>query len=451
MAKKKKDELLFHPVETAGSAIRGIFLMDTLNGADSIDIVLQNFLGLFLALEKQPVSYVVLVTFDLSAALENGEKKGEFLKKVKKFGKKLKAALPAKSSMDLRTLSTEEMCKLLMQGMNNFDCPDLPDCMDCDKLQFPSIFAQDPFVALRYPPGFLSMLSSVVSPVAFSYSFVAGAIASGKMKTLRLSHPTRFHLVGGNILAQRDWAIVGKDTMLANKDNEFLQIDGKSKPAKGFSEKKLSRELANQLGVKTIFIAGTDFTYPSWPFFQQGVQQPAFHIDFYLTPAGLQQDPVTGEVRELIFVGELDTFKAPTDAKSKEVIDLIKLGLDEAAVFFAKQTTPAGLKFKVVRIPLLLVGVTPQRTVVNKLLSWNQVLVESKGTCKTIFMPDYVGSEGGIPAPEFLRWQRKAHEIFEQEGFEVIVVKGRYRDYSFFNGGSLHCIAKVIERAEILR
>lgn len=420
--------------------------MDTLNGSDSIDIVLKNFIGLFRALRKQPVYYVILVTFDIPMALENGETKDKFLKKVDSFAKTLKKELPDIHRMDLRTLSTEEMCLLLKQGLGNFDCPEPPDCLDCNKLRFPSIFAQDPFVALWYPAQFLSMLSSVVSPVAFSYSFVAGAIASGRLESLRLSHPTRFNLVGGNILAQREWAIVGKDTLLANADNEFLLIKGKARPKKGFSEKKLCRELCRQLGVKQIFVAGTDFVYPNWPFFQQGIQQPAFHIDFYLTPAGLQKDPLTGEMRELIFVGDLDTFNAPTDTKSTEILDLMARGLNEAATFFAQQKTPAGHPFHVVRIPLLFVGVTPSRTVVNKLLSWNQILVESDPHTKTILMPDYVGKEGKEAAPEFLPWQRKAKKIFQKEGFKVVTVRGRYRDYSFLNGGSLHCIAKVIER-----
>jgi hypothetical protein len=443
--------LQFHPVETAGPPIRGIFLMDTLHDSNSIDIVLQNFLGLFRALRKQPVYYVILVTFDLPKALKAGENEEKFLNAVQKFGKTLIKALPRRHRIDLRTLSTEEMCRLLMQGLGNFDvteCPDCIKCIDCDKLQFPSIFAQDPFVALRYPSGFLSMLSSVVSPVAFSYSFVAGAIASGRIENLRLSHPTRFNLVGGNILAQRDWAIVGKDTLLANKNNEFLPFDGKAKSKKGYSEKKLSRELAKELGVQTIFIAGVDFEYPNWPYFQQGVQQPGFHIDFYLTPAGLQADPDTGEIKELIFIGELDTFNPPTDSASQHIIELMTEGLEQAAEFFANQATPAGHSFRVVRIPLLLVGVTPERTVVNKLLSWNQLLVESEGSVKNILMPDYVGCEGGAAAPEYLPWQRKAKKIFKKEGFKVITVKGRFRDYSFLNGGSLHCIAKVIERKE---
>ncbi|MEM0996812.1 MAG: hypothetical protein AAGN35_07025 [Bacteroidota bacterium] len=435
----------FRPVATAGPRISQLFLLDTLKDQDTIQAVLENYQGIFAALRGQPVHYIILVTFDIPRAAQLGIQEAAFRTQVASFATQVQAAVPPGSRLDLRMLSTDEMCALLRQGIPN--TPTCQKCVDCDSLQFPSIFGQDPFIALDYGPDFLTMLSSVVSPVAFSYSFVAGAIANGEPHDLRLVYPTRLNLVGGNLLPQPDYAIVGQDTYLDNQNNPLLEVGG-ALPSGGYEQEAITEQLRRQLGVKKIFWTGTSSDIPSYPYFQQGKRQPAFHVDFYLTPAGPQVDPQSGERYELIFVGQLELYAPQTDRSSANILQLMARGLEEAARYFAGQTTPAGLPFRVVRIPLLFVGINPERTVINKLLSFNQVLLQSERGKTTVFLPDYTGPEGGAPAPEYAPWQQKAIEIYTAQGFEVVVVKGRFRTYSFYNGGSLHCMAKITARGD---
>lgn len=421
-----------HPVATATGWFRTIFLMDTLRTQDTLDLVLQNYLGLFAALKGQTINYIVLTTIDPKIGKEAQEK----------FESTLNNALPPKHTIDFRLYSTVDLCRLLRELL-----PELPDSA-CKDLQYPSLFAQDPFIALRYSPGFLTLLSSIYSSISFSYSFVADAVANGVKQQKRFVLPTNYSLTGGNILAQPDWAIIGKDTLDLNLSRQFTPAILNLPGDPNGQSAQITRDLKALLGVKEIYWTGTDFKFPPNPFYQQGTFQPCFHIDFYLTPAGPVANRDTGELEEVIFVGELTLLAEPRNPEEAQVLAMMARGLDEAAEQFDGLHTPAGLPFRVVRVPLLFVGITPDGYIINKLLSYNQVLVQNTPEEKTVFLPDYVVNGGKIDGEQYAPYQDLAIEIYERTGFQVSVVQGRYRDYSFFQGGSLHCIAKVMDRTQ---
>ncbi|HHG85710.1 MAG TPA: hypothetical protein ENJ82_13260, partial [Bacteroidetes bacterium] len=401
-------ELRHRPVATATGRFRTIFLMDTLRTENTLETVLQNYLGLFWALRDQEIKFIVLMTMEPELLNKSGSD----------FRNRLQTGLQVRHKLDFQIRSTVDICRLLKELLPSLS----PE--ECKRLQYPSLFAQDPFVALQYAPGFLVMLSSIYSSIAFSYAFISDAIADGVGEEKRFVLPTYYTLTGGNILAQPDWAIIGRDTLDLNLNREFtpavLEIPGNYDKQVA----QITLELQALLGVSTIYWTGTDFSYPQNPFFQQGKYQPSFHIDFYLTPVGPSQNPETCVWEELIFVGELVTYNTSMEPEQLKVIEQIGKGLDEAAAYFSELESPAGLPFRVKRIPLLLVGVTDQREVVNKLLSWNQVLVQNTKTNAQVFMPDYVVSSDKTDGEVYAEYQQDAIEAYASEGFSVTMVQG---------------------------
>lgn len=170
-------------------------------------------------------------------------------------------------------------------------------------------------------------------------------------------------------------------------------------------------------------------------------KQPLFHVDLYITLAGVLPDLHPN--RETVLVGELrDEY---IFGGNPEVAQRLRTALDRTAEWFENDRRHPGLKCVVKRIPLLLFDTQP-----DHMGSYNNCLVENYQGVSAIYLPDYIPEQKESQLARRIRQiQNKTRDELNSWGFSKV----HFIEQDFYNlsrkQGSLHCLAKVIERNTI--
>ncbi|MCB9763174.1 MAG: agmatine deiminase family protein [Alphaproteobacteria bacterium] len=283
-----------------------------------------------------------------------------------------------------------------------------------------SIWAQDAYCVLTD-----GTQSTLLEPMTFTRGgdhFIAEQIAAHT--DVRID-ATRYHLEGGNMLTGDDFTLIGVDYLYEN-----MTLTGQSAA-------EVTRGLQRQLGVEHLIWLGFEdpLRFPMQVF--QGVRQPIFHIDMYITLGGK-----TASGRQRVFVGDTRLAKRLLD--QDPVPDVISDAFDRVAAFLANYNA-SGPRFEVVRLPLDLWFDEPGAPR-GTFLTYNNCLVEVFGDTRRAFVPAYASV-----APASLNRRRldsAVVEIFEGQGFDVRLMHGAYEELCK-RGGSMHCITKALARGPV--
>lgn len=296
------------------------------------------------------------------------------------------------------------------------------------------IFAQDPFVVLMDQYGNRNFLE----PYYFERAGDSEIAEQVSAQTYINIKATRYELEGGNILIGDDYAIVGADTILKNRERYFGNYTKES------GERLLKKHLKKVLGVRYVIVPILKKPLKlKWDVFPQGElrQQPLYHLDLFLTLGG-QND----KGQEMIYVAEMR--HDPKDisyvrGKPEEPSEVQKLGraLDEIADFFKEfQDQEVGPTFDVRRIPMELIVEGVNHPVLR---SYNNCLVECYGNVRNILLPAYGDHDEQIKDRSTIT--RRVQNKFKGDGFNVVWVRGDFDDLAT-KDASLHCIVKVLRR-----
>lgn len=297
---------------------------------------------------------------------------------------------------------------------------------------------QDAFMVLNSAEGMVVLIQSIYHP-RIADGFMAFELAESEEFNYFLK-PTFWLLEGGNILVERDFALVGMDMISENILELYQREGGESPPQK----ERVIKAWEKLLGVKKIIPIGDTRFRNRKPF--GGYFQPLYHLDLFLTLGGKddsgQQIVFLGSprlAREIIH--QEMNISLPEHDEELE-IDLENLGKDlQNQATYRDAFSP---KFKVVEIPLLFYG--------GFYYSFNNVLVEVvAGGRKRIFAPEFQTKFGNNhPELNEIIGHLKSHceqKWHNQYGFEVIWTgDGQYNRMWAEYWGSLRCVTKVLRR-----
>lgn len=240
---------------------------------------------------------------------------------------------------------------------------------------------------------------------------------------------SKYYIEGGNILAGDDYILIGKDYLHLNQQETKED------------ESTLTNEFKKLFGVKHVIWLGLDEPVDFSIKVYQGMYQPLFHIDMYITLAGKSENG-----KELVFVADAKSAKEIIRKKSpdepfppNEIIE----AFNKTASWLANYKKD-DLEFEVKRIPI---DLWKYKDGQQKFLTYNNCLVEvfkdNNEDRKNVYLPRY-----SSPAPGSINrcaLDEEVAKIFRENGFNVSQLEGAYEELCK-RGGSLHCITKVLDR-----
>jgi|GEM_PF-3248536 len=302
-----------------------------------------------------------------------------------------------------------------------------------------SAFIQDPFVVLENRDGHPVLLESYrnLNP---KNDYVAEQVAASTGAYLR---PTALLLEGGNVLVGNDYALIGKSLLQLNADLLFegKRLTDRPKEGGGTVEEILINRFREELGVRYMIALGQDETLqlPVKVDQDHGPHlQPFFHLDHFIMLAGLYQAG-----GELIFVAELEDEYIDGEVDGlEETLDLLNDALDQIAnTLRASGRKYTGPRFEVRRLPMG--GKVIIKDDGNRFIPFPTTngLVEWYHGVKRIYLPHY-------PNPARLRELEKEIAIqLRGLGFPRFEWTHCGLEAYAKEGGSLHCLAKVLKRS----
>lgn len=281
-----------------------------------------------------------------------------------------------------------------------------------------TIWAQDGYCILKRdnePPALLEPLQYYRAVD----DLVADQVAANTDMKLEV---TKYPIQGGNILAGDDYILVGKDCLYESADST------------GDSVTEIINGFKTLFGVNHVIWLGLDEPV-NFPFnVYQGVYQPIFHIDMYITLAGKANNG-----KELVYVADVNLAKqilrhTPPPAAIAEAFD-------RTAEYLATFSED-GLEFEVRRLPIDLWDVPNGE---GRFLTYNNCLIEwfKNGEQKNVYLPAYSSVAPG--SRNRRRLDEKVTQRFADDGFTVKLLRGAYEELCK-RGGSIHCITKTLDR-----
>lgn len=310
--------------------------------------------------------------------------------------------------------------KALLEQLVNAGGPGLNSCLCLanfkDSWHGHREYIQDPFVVLQSEQGAKVLLEPLQArefrpgyqqrSTYMGDAFVAECLASEQGYLLR---PSKVTFEGGDVLVCGRRLLVGRDVV-----ERALAEPGRF-PDRGAVVACLLRDF----GVEEVVEVGHE--EHELPFGRGLGYQPFYHLDLYLTVASDEGELLLAEPELL---GE---------ASATEETELLRLqeSLDEVQA----QLLLAG--FSVQRVPL---GIDLDKRS-SRILSFNNVLVECLSKERRVYLPVYKDKED-VYGP----LQRRAKRAWKSCGFQVREVDGPFVCLAD-EKASLHCIAKVLERA----
>ncbi|MED0866381.1 agmatine deiminase family protein [Bacillus safensis] len=360
------------------------------------DIVLQRYKGIFESLDKN-VQYIILAHKDVHNSIRQT---------VINSGLNPEKNLKLINAAPLYPYNVKRVLKHIKN--NIFEC-ELESAWQ-------SIWAQDGYCCLKKEDGTTIMLEPL-DFTRYGDNFVADQIAAETDIELEV---TKYHIEGGNILAGDNYIIIGKDYLHLNE-----KITGENK-------ENITTELKKIFGVEQIIWLGLEKPIDFPINVYQGLYQPLFHIDMYITLGGKLENG-----KELVFVA---------DAKiAKEILEeempptKISDAFDQTANWL-NEYSKDGLEFEVIRIPIDLWNVSENQ---GTFLTYNNCLVEAFEETKNVYLPSYSSVAPGSINRRKL--DKEVAKIFSNNGFNVTLLEGAYEELCK-GGGSLHCITKDLDR-----
>jgi len=288
-------------------------------------------------------------------------------------------------------------------------------------------WTQDPFVVLQHLGEPILLQSSFHQRVC---DYFLSLELARHPETDFLVKPTELYLEGGNILAGKNCAFIGKDLI---RQNMFQQQE---------EEAKIIADFRRDLGVEEIVVLGFGNKRAKIPIHPRSRQvdgnsksfQPLFHLDLFMNIGGMD-----GE-KEIVFLA--------SPQLTREVLgphaDEMKLPSEFDGHFDSIRHSFPSERIRIAELPIFYHQST--------LFSWNNCLVEIYDGKKVAYLPDYIEREEDEEQmnPAFEKVQAAVQTIFQNEGFQVKWIEsGRlFRRLARF-GGSLHCVTKVIRRSTV--
>lgn len=302
-----------------------------------------------------------------------------------------------------------------------------------------SDFIQDPFVVMKNRLGESALMESFRS-LNPKNQYVAEQVGAA---TGMLVRPTEAWVEGGNILVGNDFALVGMNLLYHNREilfpgKELLEKIGGSTAYAGLSVKDaLTGMFKRLLGVRYLRWVGVEDPMSLNMEVDQGKYglQPFFHLDHYITLAGMTDD---GD--ELVLVGSIDTdyVDGPVELYKEDLMKLNGMLNEVENQLRRSGTTEPGPRFEFRKLPMG--GKLVEKGKGHKFIpySYNNCHVEWYHGVKRLYMPKYPQTAG-----------------LEEEILREMVGK-KFPPFKFINyglehyaesGGSLHCLTKVLKRS----
>jgi hypothetical protein len=277
---------------------------------------------------------------------------------------------------------------------------------------------QDPFLVLCDVTGqSRSLLHPNANPDSERYVKEFAAALNWQMASAGVNFE------GGNVLFVADVLLLGKDILTRQR------LSGSGEALDDVPER-----LRAACGAREVRLLGGSARRQMMPQ-EDKCYQPFFHIDLYLSPGGrdVQGRPVMvlAEIRDEFVVG---------GKRPRNWVEL-RANLEAALEETWNQLVEAG--FAVHRIPIVLAIDAMGYTV----YSFNNMKVEAYDRVRRAYLPDYsLATVNQELIQALIQGHEQAAQVLATLGFEVQPVRSALLALTSKARGSLHCIAKVLQR-----
>ena len=298
-----------------------------------------------------------------------------------------------------------------------------------------SIWAQDAYVNLVDASGETVLCEGVNFPRYDDMSIADDVAAQSDCRALQSYIYFQGYFQGGNVLAARDFALIGTDYVKKNLGRAFLE-----------TESKVLDRMSQLFGMPVISV-GRSTPIPrahranadGSVVYLSGLYQPVFHIDMYVTPTGV----FGASGKEICLVGR--------PSKARSILNE-PAGQYDFDTYFEEAELQLSQHFETVQLPLY-----PTKAVVRGKdrhyhLTYNNAVLENyvdpNGTQRrVVYMPTFAGDadDYGFPRAPREALDTEAEGIWRSIGFEVRRMDG-LEDLAV-GWGSVHCITKELRRA----
>ncbi len=288
-----------------------------------------------------------------------------------------------------------------------------------------SEFVQDPFLVMETEFGHSILLEPIQQTNPENVN-LAEQLAATEGYFIQPSHVL---FEGGNFLIGDDFALIGKNTLLANED-----LATKMEPQN--PTRWLETYLRRTLGVRYVIWVGTDQPLDLGNFHSTGtaLHQPFFHIDLFITLLGK-----TANGKECLLLAKIDLDEV--DNANQDDLDRLKVinetldqienhletfGRDKPGPWFEVHRNEIG-------------GQILERESGRAFIpyAYNNAQVEQFQSTRRIYMPSFPNKEN---------LEAKFCEQLLRLGFtQPRQIHNKFEEYAQ-NGGSLHCLSSVITR-----
>ena len=265
-------------------------------------------------------------------------------------------------------------------------------------------------------------------------SFVAEYLASCSDFYVK---PFRFEFEGGDILVADDYLLAGKSLIQKNYRQESFHNVRDLK-------RHLTPELCRQFGVETVLWLDEEIIDDSFHVLcsneKKEIQSLLHHIDLYVTLGGRSHNNA-----EIIFIAQVQDRYCHESNRAMRPVQYMRQALNRLAANLADKTIN-GRQFEVVRLPMVIDYKNgPDARIIPR--SFNNCLVEVYDNVKRMYLPDYT-SDDPLRKSLFDRAKNQTARILRKHHFKL-----KFIDYNFVSKtdrrGSLHCLVKVLERANL--
>lgn len=300
--------------------------------------------------------------------------------------------------------------------------------LDPNRYVIHSEYIQDPFVVMETEDGAPVLLEPIYHADSRD-DYVAEQLA---IHAGFLIQPIDVQMEGGNILIGDDYALIGRNVLVANP-NHGRWADPEN------AERGLENYMKRILGLRYIIWVGEEKELDLGKFHSTGAQkqQPFFHLDHFLTLGGKSR---AGD--EVLLLGRIDI----AEVRDKTEEDIPHLEAINASLLRVKAHLRGsgkeypGPRFKVHRLDMggkMEVDRDGKRVFVP--YSCNNAHVEWYHGVSRIYLPAYAGMEA---------IQARAEAKLKRIGFRRIVFIYNEFDEYVRHGGSLHCLSSVLSRGK---
>lgn len=297
-----------------------------------------------------------------------------------------------------------------------------------------SIWAQDAYLALSDTHG----TSWLAEGICFTRDHDMSVADDLSFQTDIRVHQSHLYFQGGNLLATRDYVLVGMDYIRENEGRLHLETEERVTAAFG----TLCSKPAIAVG-RNDLILRRDRQYLGG-----GAYQPVFHIDMYVTSTGIEG----AAGKEVLFVG--------SPALARDILGEQK-NSNDLDIYFDEVADQLSGYFDVRRMPLLPTQFNSKDSLFPRhyYLSYNNALVESYTKngreIRNVILPSYASGVAEFKKQRYLTayygdeqryatLDKGAKSVWEEFGFQVYPMDG-LEDLAM-SWGSVHCMVKVLLR-----